>query len=584
MSQQDAESNSGNEVIPFQKDSRLLGTGIRTGYTEEWKARRIANSSNTLTMLPGEILLCVMDHLSDGDKFLVARVSFRFRHLASHLSFSNLWSPWAEPEIDRNTAMPTSGGEIAHYIPDHNFRLNIVDTSRQDRTKVESILRSRNTCRPCLEKVTEIRNLRRSNRRFAGKMFCTACQIHHDDSWFSPEQKAWRKKVCLGREGKVRICPHQFASFSTVESWYPALTGKAHTTKVLVCQECASAAEFKAPRVPPTVLYEEHGRFGTWDIEDAKDTENADDKENVEDKENVDDLGNAEYPWLKSTCDYEYLEWGDSESKDTEFEDTEDTELKGPESKDTGFTGFEDPKSEFPDYSEYIDEAGKTEDYRSRRDNEPTLRGELKVQWTATVLTLSEGEILTKEMIRAALKTFNERHKGIICAHASFDFEQLMKPFYWTRCLCFREPSELCRMYHEIRSYHRRSECCFCAKEELPACLGILPASDSHELPAHEHATSCMWCGYQYSWEVDGPQIVLAGYTTALNTALETGLTYWQAPKQAPSHAVNKWWIRLVDPSTVKRDESVRHVEWCDDGNCVYATRALRHAYEHPFP
>ncbi|KAF4855303.1 hypothetical protein CGCSCA4_v001308 [Colletotrichum siamense] len=194
--------------------------------------------------------------------------------------------------------------------------------------------------------------------------------------------------------------------------------------------------------------------------------------------------------------------------------------------------------------------------------------GELRLGWKAPVHALSSGEVLTKEVMRRALKRFDELHPGLLCPHVSFDLEKLMKVFYWHRCVCFRQPSALALEYH--RSDERDGLSCLCCATQNTADerrVGRFPISSIYSMS--HHYTLCRQCYYRYEWTSDGGRIYLRGSLHSIGATSEISTDKdGHINKRRPSSD----WLRTMDPSTYRQTEEWRHLKWCPDKTCANST------------
>ncbi|KAK1840968.1 hypothetical protein CCHR01_16418 [Colletotrichum chrysophilum] len=195
--------------------------------------------------------------------------------------------------------------------------------------------------------------------------------------------------------------------------------------------------------------------------------------------------------------------------------------------------------------------------------------GKLRLGWKAPVHTLSSGEILTKEVMRRALKRFDQRHEGLLCPHVSFDLEKLMKVFYWHRCVCFRQPSALSLEYH--KSDERDEWLCLCCAAKNTADerrVGRFPISPGYASMLC-HSKVCRHCLYHYEWTSDGRSIYLRGslFSIGATSRISTDEN-GHVNRRRPS----SYWLRTMDPSTYQQTEEWRHVKWCPDKSCANST------------
>jgi hypothetical protein len=97
---------------------------------------------------------------------------------------------------------------------------------------IKLILQNDLLCEPC-------RQFRKCGDRdlvlasFQEQMYCSGCRSHHPRIFFSEAQRAIEKdeRVCIGREGHIRLCQHLVLTWSTIEK------ARQKNTSVLRCTD-----------------------------------------------------------------------------------------------------------------------------------------------------------------------------------------------------------------------------------------------------------------------------------------------------------------------------------------------------------
>lgn len=115
---------------------------------------------------------------------------------------------------------------IAHHLPPDGIYL-LRQTSRHFRAVLppvqraegaQAILRSQLYCSPCRELRGNSQALEHAREKLRRPFWCSGCQTKHPAVYFSTQQRSLSDdvRICIGREGHMRICDH----FTLYWSWF----------------------------------------------------------------------------------------------------------------------------------------------------------------------------------------------------------------------------------------------------------------------------------------------------------------------------------------------------------------------------
>jgi hypothetical protein len=135
-------------------------------------------------------------------------------------------------------------GSHGRLIPNpERGHLSVYDRRRE----LQSLLRKDIYCQPCLraiamEDLTAWRDYHKV--RLQLPLYCSGCAMNHPTILFSICQRSKDddQRICIGREGYVRICPHKTFSWSDVEDYvaYHPSGNYPRVPQVTTCYRCAS--------------------------------------------------------------------------------------------------------------------------------------------------------------------------------------------------------------------------------------------------------------------------------------------------------------------------------------------------------
>ncbi|KAB5546928.1 hypothetical protein GE09DRAFT_1223955 [Coniochaeta sp. 2T2.1] len=159
--------------------------------------------------LPTELILMIASHLPDENKYVLQQVSRRFQGVYDGPDFSR------KPYL----LFPTAA-DISHAAT---------------RVEVQKPIRQDMFCQGCLTSINaeELGTVYgAAKKRLEEPMYCAGCARDHPAMLFSISQrgKGSNERVCIGREGCVRICAHKVLYWSDVENTGDNISLKRNTS------------------------------------------------------------------------------------------------------------------------------------------------------------------------------------------------------------------------------------------------------------------------------------------------------------------------------------------------------------------
>lgn len=182
--------------------------------------------------LPEELLLEILTYLDDCSLYLVRQTCRLFLRLSYDAKFreyykDNTDAAWLSPpsypypywRMDFVWRMP-----IAQY--QHFYRL----------------LRKDTYCGRCCQ-THENGHFSKAKEWLRSQLFCSGCEVFHPRFLFTVDQrtKASSNRVCIGRQGYIRACPHRSIFWSDIEEFQSELfPGVSDNQLEINCEECAN--------------------------------------------------------------------------------------------------------------------------------------------------------------------------------------------------------------------------------------------------------------------------------------------------------------------------------------------------------
>ncbi|TEA17929.1 hypothetical protein C8034_v012070 [Colletotrichum sidae] len=217
-----------DEIIAFRNgedrhgydDSRLTGYVRAADYREKLK---INTRQSTVCRLPRELIILIMRAAEPEDLFVLrqtARVFMKLFHVCDFSAYQKQTSP------------------IFTFAPAVEFDLDKL--SRDEKTAVKGRLRRDLLCKKCVDKDEAAPETRQT----AEQLFCVSCASSHSVSCFSKTQLGREEPVCLGWEGKMKLCPHRHVALQE-----PLPVGSSYPWSHLPCDECPKARNVSRPNL-----------------------------------------------------------------------------------------------------------------------------------------------------------------------------------------------------------------------------------------------------------------------------------------------------------------------------------------------
>jgi hypothetical protein len=194
-------------------------------------------TQSQLCSLPEDILLLIMDYTDEISLFCLRRTSRVFMRLFGDRRFRKHHDDTREPR---------------------NNPWKLAKLSKQTREAIERLVCKDVYCKTCR---TREAIARREKLRYT-YLHCSGCMAKHPAGLFSDEQRngPQKSRICIGREGNVRICDHKVLTWSMIEEWMAS----PKQTKLIQCNHRAHRDR-----------YNHHGEWKSPEIELTKDFKSA---------------------------------------------------------------------------------------------------------------------------------------------------------------------------------------------------------------------------------------------------------------------------------------------------------------------
>ena len=177
-----------------------------------------------LYRLPDEVLLIILRFLQEDEAafYFLRQVSRRFRRLINDREFrghifSTFHDCWSCSGIDIGCFESSRSSKTwgrADFLQGHTLLKDIISRG----------LSKDQTCKKCQEGyASRQRAGLPTSCKFASLdndyLHCSGCGQDHPSPMFSPEQKEkpWRERICIGREGHIRLCEHEVITWADIE-------------------------------------------------------------------------------------------------------------------------------------------------------------------------------------------------------------------------------------------------------------------------------------------------------------------------------------------------------------------------------
>ncbi|KAF6812279.1 hypothetical protein CSOJ01_05268 [Colletotrichum sojae] len=169
------------------------------------------------------------------------------------------------------------------------------------------------------------------------------------------------------------------------------------------------------------------------------------------------------------------------------------------------------------------------------------------LDWSLKVCDLNEGHIVSKAFLRRNLETLADE---LLCPHAAWNREILLKPFYWDRCVCFSASTAADNRTFRHPSHESclAKSCCLC-HDLRGSNWGKFMNADC------QHAAECSLCSSKYVWERRGREVFLSRH--------ESWPDMWQMDfflgKVESQHQHRDQWVNQIDVETIRAGARYGH-------------------------
>lgn len=250
-----------------------------TGPSVAWVGKREQNALRSpIYRIPRELLLEIMDWLDHEDAFIFRQVCVLFHGAFSHGSFSNLHDsePAQQPRsisrlrrwvsvISRRSpvSVPTSCNPLLA------FRRESIGNSGQ--LQVRRLLQKDLLCSGCRSNWPANCEFMELKERYHDqpKIYCSDCNYKHAAYSFPTGQDPESPRRCIAWEGRVKICPHQSLTWSTLIYLFNSPRRRGRETVVLDCTSCMAAFRGigESPVIRHTSNFEDNFLILTWKVQ-----------------------------------------------------------------------------------------------------------------------------------------------------------------------------------------------------------------------------------------------------------------------------------------------------------------------------
>ena len=182
--------------------------------------------------LPEELLLEILGFLDHSSVYLLRQTCRLFLRLSCDRQFQQYHDPWMNP-----MARPPHPSWTKNFMPPL--------LPRDESGQLRRLLRKDKFYDPCNRTYED--GYSSSVKEWLGsQLFCSACEVSHPRFLFATNQRteAPSKRICIGRQGYIRACPHKNIFWSDIIKWQgqlspPSTLSRLKTYKI-ECKECTN--------------------------------------------------------------------------------------------------------------------------------------------------------------------------------------------------------------------------------------------------------------------------------------------------------------------------------------------------------
>ncbi|KAF6811302.1 hypothetical protein CMUS01_13303 [Colletotrichum musicola] len=195
--------------------------------------------------------------------------------------------------------------------------------------------------------------------------------------------------------------------------------------------------------------------------------------------------------------------------------------------------------------------------------------------WTVEVCRLGKNQVVTKQLLRDGLSDLKDRiGDEVLCPHVFFEGPELLEPFRWHHCACFRSPDaegkQTC-LRHST-DYFASKYCCAC-RNKTHQHAGRFMGGHSHQDDwKHDyfvtHDWSCPICFAHYSWKLDKRSVTLRHLRGIYDICVAQPSSNVPRFRKKPQAWNLRSWIIALDPATFEGGEGLNCKTLCGDRSC----------------
>lgn len=192
------------------------GSATSTPETNPLIAAALHNATHSLLLrLPEELLLQIMETLLHYPTAIqcLRRTSRVFLRLYCSSVFGHTHNPFISPRVQRQLWLEPSE---THYRRQRSQLLQLLDRDTEG------------YCNTCRSRRTAFSWKYRLRALLEDRLWCIGCSRTHPRVLFSPKERKHYARVCIGREGYVRLCEHKTLNWSDVGTIAPLVAEERH--------------------------------------------------------------------------------------------------------------------------------------------------------------------------------------------------------------------------------------------------------------------------------------------------------------------------------------------------------------------
>ncbi|KAF6820585.1 hypothetical protein CPLU01_12728 [Colletotrichum plurivorum] len=193
--------------------------------------------------------------------------------------------------------------------------------------------------------------------------------------------------------------------------------------------------------------------------------------------------------------------------------------------------------------------------------------------WTVEVCRLGKNQVVTKQLLRESLDDLKNRiGDEVLCPHISFEGPELLEPFDWHHCACFRNPDagEKQACLKHSPDHYSSGFCCACQNRTHQHAGSFMGGhSDRNRWKSKyyvQHQWSCPVCFAYYSWNLEKRSVTLRHFQSL------QPMDVLQLSSEFPRFRMKPetlWsWVNKLDSATFEGGEALNCKTLCGDRSC----------------